>query len=109
MSSEQSRKIINLLTVCIKAGKAIKGFDSVAEAIKLKKAYCTIVASDASARTVKEIKFIGSRYEIPMIQTEITKEELSCITGKSTAVIAVCDKGFSDKFLEIAEKKEAET
>lgn len=99
---QQNRKIINLLTICIKAGRAVKGFDTVCEAVKEKKAFCVITACDASERTMKEISFICGKYSVPLIPVLSSKDELAAYTGKSTAVIAVCDRGFSDKFLETA-------
>lgn len=60
MSLEKKRKTADLLTICIKAGKAVKGFDSAAEAIKNNTAKCVIAASDASAKTVKAMhKYIA--------------------------------------------------
>lgn len=97
-----SRKTANLLTMCIKAGKIIKGFDSVCDAIKNNMAYCILTASDASEKTIKEISFVCEKYSIPLIKTELSKDELSHICGKVTAVIAVCDKGFSDGFSKIS-------
>ncbi len=93
-----SRKTANLLTMCIKAGKIIKGFDSVCDAIKNNMTYCVLTASDASEKTIKEISFICEKYSVPLIKTELSKDELAHICGKVTAVIAVCDKGFSDGF-----------
>ncbi|MBE6862245.1 MAG: 50S ribosomal protein L7 [Ruminococcus sp.] len=101
---QQNQKIINLLTICIKAGRAVKGFDMVAEAVKSAKAFCVIAACDASERTMKEVSFICDKYSVPLIRILSSKEELAVFTGKNTAVIAVCDKGFSDKFIEIAEE-----
>lgn len=103
MSSEQNRKIINLLTMCIKAGKTVKGFDCTADALKNGKAFCVITAADISARSLKEVSFLCGKYSVPLIRTGISKEELLVCTGKTTAVMAVCDKGFSDAFLRIAE------
>lgn len=104
MNLQQNQKIINLLTICIKAGRAVKGFDMVAEAVKSAKAFCVIAACDASERTMKEVSFICDKYSVPLIRILSSKEELAVFTGKNTAVIAVCDKGFSDKFIEIAEE-----
>lgn len=102
MSSEQKQKIINLLTVCIKAGKTVKGFDSVCEAIKNSSVCCVMTASDASEKTVKETAFMCGKFNVPLIRTELTKDEIGRFAGKQTAVIAVCDNGFAAKFTELA-------
>lgn len=95
------KKTADLLTICFKAGKAVKGFDSAVEAVKTGTAYCIITASDASEKTVKEAVFYCEKYGKPHIRSEISKSEIGSLCGKETAVIAVCDKGFSDGFMKI--------
>lgn len=96
-----SRKTANLLTMCIKAGKTVKGFDSACEAVKNGTACCILTASDTSEKTVKEVRFICGKYSVPLITTELSKDEMAVLCGKVTAVIAVCDKGFADGFAKI--------
>lgn len=96
-----SKKTANLLTMCIKAGKAVKGFDSACDAVKNGTAYCVLTASDASEKTVKEADFICKKFSVPVIRTGLSKEEIGSLCGKVTAVIAVCDKGFADGFIKI--------
>ncbi len=102
MSFQQNKKTSDLLTMCIKAGRTVKGFDSAVSAVKENKAFCIITAADASEKTIKEAAFVCGKYNVPMIKTGLSKEELGSFTGKQTAVIAVCDKGFADGFLKIA-------
>lgn len=96
-----SKKTANLLTICLKAGKTVKGFDSVCDAVKNGNSFCVLTASDASEKTVKEISFICGKYSVPLFRTELTKEEIGMLCGKLTAVIAVCDRGFADGFAKI--------
>ncbi|MDE6665806.1 MAG: ribosomal L7Ae/L30e/S12e/Gadd45 family protein [Ruminococcus sp.] len=96
-----SKKTANLLTICLKAGKAVKGFDSVCDAVKNGSAFCVLAASDSSDKTIKEISFICGKYSVPLFRTELTKEKMGVLCGKITAVIAVCDKGFADGFARI--------
>lgn len=96
-----SKKTANLLTMCMKAGKTVKGFDSACDAVKNRTAYCVLTASDTSEKTVKEIDFICRKYSVPLIRTELSKDEIGQLCGKVTAVIAVCDKGFADGFAKI--------
>lgn len=96
-----SRKTANLLTMCIKAGKTVKGFDSACDAVKNGTACCILTASDTSEKTVKEVRFICGKYSVPLITTELSKDEMAVLCGKVTAVIAVCDKGFADGFAKI--------
>ena len=104
MNSEKKRKTADLLTICNKAGKTIKGFDSVSDAVSSGKAFCVLTACDASPKTVKEAAFICDRYGVALIETELTKDELGKLCGKQTAVIAVTDKGFADGFGRISGK-----
>lgn len=102
MNSEMKRKISNLLTICIKAGKVVKGYDSVCEAMKEKKVSCVLTACDASEKTLKETAFMCSKYDVSLVRTPLTKEETGSLAGKQTAVLAVCDKGFAGKFIQLA-------
>lgn len=103
MSLEKKRKTADLLSVCIKAGRMVKGFDSAKESVESGKAFAVLTASDASAKTVKEIRFVCGKYGIPVIETELAKSDIARFCGKETAVVAICDKGFADGFIKIAE------
>lgn len=98
MSSEKSRKTANLLGICIRAGKTVKGFDSAVESVKKGTAFCLLTASDASEKTVKEVNFFCGKYGISCFVTEMSKSDIGRLCGKETAVIAVTDKGFAEGF-----------
>ncbi len=102
MSSEKKQKTINLLTICIKAGKTVKGFDSVCGELSKNKIYCVICACDASDKTVKEVEFMCCKYNASAVRTDISKEEFGKFFGKQTAVIGICDKGFADGFIKLS-------
>lgn len=104
MNSEKKRKTSDLLTMCLKAGRIVKGFDSSKEAVENNKAFAVLAAADASEKTVKEIRFVCEKKEIPVIITELEKSEIGSLCGKETAVMAVCDKGFAGGFLKIDQK-----
>lgn len=101
MNSQKKQKTINLLTMCIKAGKIVKGNDSVCGEVGNGKAFCVMTAEDISEKTLKEISFICEKHKVPVLKTELTKEDMGHYTGKQTAVIAVCDKGFAGGFMKI--------
>lgn len=101
MNSEKKQKTINLLTVCIKAGKTVKGFDSVCAELRSGRVHCVLCACDASDKTVKETEFICGKKNIAVIKTGISKEETAVFLGKQTAVIGICDKGFADGFIKL--------
>ena len=95
-------RIVNLLMIARKAGKLMLGFDMVSEALKTGKA--VIFSGDASERTKKEVLFLMKRTEISVpcyTLTEYTKEALGHSLGKMTAVLAVCDEGFSGQIAKL--------
>ncbi|MDE6034472.1 MAG: ribosomal L7Ae/L30e/S12e/Gadd45 family protein [Ruminococcus sp.] len=97
-----SQKTADLLTICIKAGKVVKGFDSACEAVRNGMTYCILIASDTSEKTVKEIEFVCKKKSVPVLNTGLSKEEIGRLCGKVTAIIAVCDRGFADGFIKIS-------
>lgn len=95
-------KTADLLSICIKAGKTVKGFDSVCSAVKEGRVFCVLAASDISAKTLKETVFVCSKYNVPVVGSGLAKESIGMLTGKQTAVVAVCDKGFAKRFIQIS-------
>ena len=71
MNSQKKRKTSDLLSICIKAGKIVKGFDSVSESVKKGNASAVLTACDASEKTVKEVNFICGKYEVPVFGMEL--------------------------------------
>ena len=101
MNSGKKQKTADLLSICIKAGKTVKGFDSVSESVRKKIACTVLTACDASEKTVKEVNFICGKYGVPVFSTELSKAEIGRYCGKDTAVMAVCDIGFAKGFEKI--------
>lgn len=101
MSSEKSRRVFDLLGICIKAGKAVKGFDSVIDAVKNGIACCVLTACDASGKTVKEIAFYCDKYGVKLLETGLSKADMGRLFHKDTAAAAVTDNGFARGFEKI--------
>lgn len=95
-------KILNLLTICRKAAKLTTGFDSVKESIAEGKAEVILLTCDVSAKTEKEILFFADKKNIGVLKTDISMEEMFGGIGKKAAVMSVCDRGFAEKFTELA-------
>ena len=53
MNSEKKRKTADLLTICIKAGRAVKGFDSSMDVVRDGKAFCVLTAAEAKYDELK--------------------------------------------------------
>lgn len=94
-------KIINLLTICRKAGKLTMGFDASKEALAALKMHLIILASDISPKTEKEIRFFADKSDCTVIKTDITIEEFHFGLGKKVGVLGICDPGFSAKLTEL--------
>lgn len=93
-------KLINILTICRKAGGITTGFDPVKEGSLEGKIFVVLLASDISEKSEKEIRF-SVKEKAEIIKTEITKKEFEFYLGKFCAIIGITNKGFADKIREI--------
>ncbi|MDD6269532.1 MAG: 50S ribosomal protein L7 [Oscillospiraceae bacterium] len=99
-------KFLNLLTICRKAGKLVPGFDPAKEEILSHRASGVFVTADASARTKKEVRFFCDRENIPTWETELSMEDVQNALGRKAGVLAVCDKGFAKRLMELSDNIE---
>lgn len=77
-----TNKIYGLLGICAKAGDLVSGTDITIEIVEKKKAKLVIVAKDCSEKTIKNMKFVCDKNNVPIhIFGEI--ENLSKSIGKS--------------------------
>lgn len=96
--------LLNLLGLIKRAGKMQNGEEKSLEAIKRNQVSVVFLANDAGMSTSKRIKDKSKFYKVQVID-KYTKEELSNATGsENRVVLAVIDKGFGKKCLELAEK-----
>lgn len=104
-------RLLSFLGLCRRAGKLVIGNDPVREAIETQKALLVLVASDISENTLKKINTAVDTGAVAYYQIDRTKDEISFSLGKTCACLAVIDKGFADKLLELiqAEQKKEET
>ncbi len=91
-------KTLTLLGFAAKAGKLSFGMDSAKTALKQGKARLIVVASDISAKSLKEIKFFADgKVEVLELKSDI--ETLSHAVGKRCGIISLNDKGFSQSII----------
>lgn len=95
MNSQQ--KIINILTICRKAGKIIPGFDAVKDAIYEGNVSCVVVTEDISDKTLKEVRFICKNCNLDIVELELDSYDMFDAAGKQVVVAAICDFGFANK------------
>lgn len=97
-------KVLSLISLAAKAGKAASGEFLTEKSVKSGKAHMVLVASDASENTKKKFRNMCSYYQVPIFILE-NKESLGKSIGKEArASLAVQDKNFAAA---IREKMEA--
>lgn len=89
--------IINLLTICRKAGKLVMGFDASKEALQSAKVHLIILASDISPKTEKEINFFSEKARVKVLKSNQCIEEFYIGIGKKVGILSICDEGFAKK------------
>lgn len=96
---ENSKKVLNLLGLAMKAGKIASGEFSTEKAVKEGSAWMVIVSEEASDNTRKMFTNQCTYYEVP-IYFFGKKEELGHAIGKETrASLAILDEGFAKAVL----------
>lgn len=88
-------KLISLLGLAQKAGKAVSGDFAVDSAIRSGKAQLLIIACDTAVNTKKNLQTLASRYNVAVCEL-MTKDQLGNSIGKAhRASLAITDQGFS--------------
>ncbi|MCR5816766.1 MAG: 50S ribosomal protein L7 [Ruminococcus sp.] len=89
-----SKNVMGLITMCRRAGKLSLGLDMAKEACKNGSACGCVAASDLSPKSLKELKFVCSKYDTPLYALGLTMDEVWTELGKRAGIMAVNDKGF---------------
>ena len=96
------RKILNLLGLAQKAGKAASGEFSTERAIKGGLAKMAVISADASGNTKKKFHNMCKWYHVPVIELA-DKETLGHCLGKADrTTAAVTDEGLAAAILKAA-------
>lgn len=86
--------LLRNLGLCRRANKIVSG-DALMRAIRSQSVYLVIVASDTSARSIKQFSNKCHYYQIPMLLA-LDRESLSRAVGYSHRVaVGISDKGLS--------------
>lgn len=95
------KKTLSTLGLCRKAGKLVYGFDAVCEEIKKpgKKVAGVLIASDISAKSEKEVRFVCEKYSVVVLKAQLTMDEIKGVLTKRTGIIAFLDKGLFSAIL----------
>ena len=90
----------NLLGLARRAGKLTMGEGFVLGAIRDGSAHLVLVATDASANTIKQFTDKSSFYEVPILKV-MTKMAIAEAIGVPRTAIAVVDQGFAKKLIKL--------
>lgn len=101
-SQTNSEKILNLLTMCRRAGRMTLGFDPTFEALEDKKLHVICFSSDLSPKTRKEADFLlKNRRDITILELPFSMEELHISLGKRSGILGICDEGFKKALIKL--------
>ena len=92
---ENRQKVLNLISLAMKAGKTVSGEFSTEKAVKSGKAHLVVVSEEASDNTRKMFTNQCTYYRVPICFFG-RKDELGHSMGKEfRASIAIMDEGFA--------------
>ena len=96
-----NQRLLNLISLCKKAGKLAAGEENCEKAIQKGLAKIVFLATDASDNTKKKFNNKAAYYDVP-IYTLFTKEVLGNSIGmQGRATIVITDEGFAKKIMEL--------
>ena len=95
--TQPQTRLLQTLGLCKRAGKLILGIDSVKEAAGRGTACLLAVSAGVSDNTMKEMKFIGEQYDIPLVVIDASLDDLWYILGKRVGVMCVTDQALGSK------------
>jgi len=91
---------ITLLGLAKKAGLLEIGEESVARAVRTRKACVVFTASDASPNAVRRAAQLAGLRRCPHVRLSATKEEIGAMVGRRTpAILAMTDAGLAHRFV----------
>ena len=98
-------KLKSILGLARRANKLSLGYDPVLEVIEKKIAKLVIFSSDASSKTVDNIKRKAKSNNIYTVNIKYDMNFINSALGKKCAVISVNDEGFSKKIKSLIEEE----
>ena len=108
MTEEIKRKILSYIGFARKSGGAVFGTDAVIAEVRRSGAagrICVAASSDASDRTLKQIRDKCSHYGVRLVEAGLTGDEIARAAGKKMTVsaVAITDKNLAKAIAAAAE------
>ena len=103
MSSVGMERIIGMLGLAMRAGKAIVGTDMICRAMpKMKEKMLVVISASASPATKKKLTCKCEFYNVHFIQIDVDTERLGHLLGKTytPAAVAVVESGIAEQIKE---------
>lgn len=89
--------ILSNLGMCRRAGKLVLGFDAVCNLFSKNNSNLVVfLTSDASKKTIKEVKYHANKNDIEVVMLPVTKLDICQILNKPFAVLAVIDMNMAN-------------
>lgn len=88
-------KVLSLLGLARRAGKAALGFDPTVDSVKNKQSQLILISSDISPKSRKELLFSLRDEDVEMLDVAYTAEQIGFALGKKAKIISVNDAGFA--------------
>lgn len=103
-------KVLGLVSIARKAGRAVVGEEPVSAAAEHKKARLILLASDAAANTATKAAYLAEKAGCPLFRPDATKEALGGTLGRaSCAMVAITDMGLAAALAEKLAELDPET
>ncbi len=87
--------IMNLMSICRRAGKLTLGMDEVKGSVRSGKAYIVLVTKDLAERSLSEITRVCEEYDTPIYQITESMYDVGAALGKVYGFMSVTDAGFA--------------
>ena len=110
MSDQSLKRLLTLVGLAQKAGKAASGETGCEEAVRSRKAALVLLSQDASGGTQKKFRQSCFYYQIPVVTVPCTTEQLGHALGReSRSCAAILDEGLAAGIKNIQESIFLET
>ena len=94
-------RMLNMLGLCMRAGKIISGEKACVQAVRMGGACVVIMDKAAAKNAVKAVTDACAFYEVPLIYAP--EDELGCAIGKpGRMVAAITDPSMADRIIQLA-------
>lgn len=100
-----NERLRGMIGLAMKANKLAVGDGRATDRIRSDNAYLILISNDASENTVKKYTNMCEFRKLKLHKLDIDRFEFGTIIGRQFAVTAaVCDKGFADSMIKLAER-----